>query len=401
MGEATMNTRTNVKKNSLVGQILVQTGALFLAGLSTTVLAGPTIPFNDESYLTVSYSLQMWAQNRGYTSPTDSGSTTDFFMRRNRLTFSGQVNDYVGFYSQLEAGNDGKGGNVDKSVYYRDSYITLDYTDSVRFIVGRFKNTFSRENLEGCLEPLTMDRAEWLAYTPWGGTRDTGVAVWGNLAEGMFQYRLMTSNGREGDNLPRKNPRITARIHLSLLEPETEYGYLGTYLGTKKVLTIGIASDTQKEVAYGDFLSRSLPQDYNATTVDFFYEQAFSSGTYTLSGATMSYKTGDAINALSPDPLLPQNSELDGGYLKGGYMLPEKIGIGRLQIFARIEKSVYHLTSGYSDRKWNSVGANYYIDGQKLKVTGEFATIKFDKQNPTDASQRDYNQGTIGLQFEF
>lgn len=396
-----MNTKTNVKKNSLVGLGLVQAGALLLAGLSSSAQAGPTIPFNNESYLTLSYSVQVWGQNRGYTSATDAGSTSDFFLRRNRLTFNGQVNDYVGFYSQLEAGNDGKGGDVDKSVYFRDAYVTLDYTDPVRFIVGRFKNTFSRENLEGCLDPLTMDRAEWLAYTPWGGTRDTGAAVWGNLADGKFQYRLMVANGREGDNVPKKNPRFTGRLHWSFLDPESEYGYLGTYLGTKKVLTIGIAQDYQKEVAYGDFLTRSMPQDYKASTVDFFYEQAFSSGTYTLSGAAMRYKTGNAINAMSVDPLLPQNSELGGGYLKAAYMLPGKTGMGRLQFFARHEKSDYHLTSGYSDRKWDSVGANYYIDGQKLKVTGEFAKVKFDKQNPTNPSQRDYNQATLGLQFEF
>ena len=396
-----MNNKINVRKNSVAWLGLVQAGALLMAGLSPSAQAGPTIPFNSESYLTLSYSVQMWGQSRGYTSPTDAGSTTDFFLRRNRLTFSGQANDYVGFYSQLEAGNDGKGGNVDKSVYYRDAYVTLDYTDAVRFIVGRFKNTFSRENLEGCLDPLTLDRAEWLAYTPWGGTRDTGVAVWGNLADGKFQYRFMMANGREGDNVPKKNPRFTGRVHFSFFDPETEYGYLGTYLGTKKVLTIGIAQDMQNEVAYGDFVSKTLPKNYQATTVDFFYEQPFSSGTYTLSGATMRYKTGNAINALSVDPLLPQNSELGGSYLKGAYMLPNKIGIGRLQIFARTETSQYHLTSGYGDRKWNSAGANYYIDGQKLKVTGEFAQIKFDKQNPTDPSQRDYDQATIGLQFEF
>ena len=33
---------------------------------------------------------------------------------------------------------------------------------AVRFIVGRLKNTFTRENLEACFDPLTMDRAESL-----------------------------------------------------------------------------------------------------------------------------------------------------------------------------------------------------------------------------------------------
>lgn len=396
-----MNTTINVKRYSLVWVGLVQAGVLLMAGLSTSAQAGPTIPFNGESYFKLDYSVQMWGQYRGYTSATDAASTNQFFLRRNRLTFSGQANDYVGFFSQIEAGNDGKDGNADRSVYYRDAYVTLDYTDAARFIVGRFKNTFSRENLEGCFDPLTMDRAEWLAYSPWGGTRDTGVAIWGNLINAKFQYRFMVANGRNDTNMPMKNPRYTARIHWSFFSPEAEYGYVGTYIGTKKVLTIGMAQDFQKDVAYGDFISKTLPQNYRASTVDFFYEQPFSSGTYTLSGAAMRYKTGNAINALSVDPLLPQNSELGGGYLKGAYMLPNKLGIGRLQIFARTEKSDYHLTSGYGNRKWNSVGANYYIDGQKLKVTGEFAKIKFDKQNPTDPSQRDYNQATVGLQFEF
>ena len=49
----------------------------------------------------------------------------------------------------------------------------------------------------------------------------------------------------------------------------------------------------------------------------------------------------------------------------------------------------------------DSIGANYYIDGQKLKVTAELAKVNFDKQNPSNPSQRDYNQATIGLQFQF
>jgi len=396
-----MKTKTNVKKNSLVGLGLVQAGALLLTGLSTPVQAGPTIPFNNESYLTLSYSVEIWGQNRGYTASTNSASTSEFFLRRNRLTFNGQVNDYVGFFAQLEAGNDGKAGDVDKNVYYRDAYVTLDYTDPVRFIVGKFKNVFSRENLEGCFDPLTLDRAEWLAYTPWGGTRDTGAAVWGNLADGKFQYRLMVANGRDDVNVPKKNPRFTGRVHFSFLDPEADFGYLGTYLGTKTVLTVGLAQDFQKEVAYSDFVTRSKPQDYKGSTVDFFYEQPFSSGTYTLSGAIIRYKTGNAINGLSVDPLLPQTSELGGGYIKAGYMLPGKVGKGRLQFFGRHEKSDYHLNSGYGDRRWDGIGANYYLDGQKLKITGEFAKVKFNKQNPNDPSQRDYNQATIGLQFQF
>lgn len=396
-----MKTKISRKKCSLARTGLIPAAALLLVGLSGSAQAGPTITFNDQSYLTINYYLQVWGQNRGYTSSTSSATSSDFFLRRNRLNFTGQVNDYVGFYVQTEAGDDSKNGVNDKSLYYRDAYVTVDYTDPVRFIVGKFKNTFTRENLEDCFGPLTMDRAEWLAYTPWGATRDTGAAMWGNLADGKFQYRLMVANGRDDANVPKKYPRITARVHWSFFDPETDFGYLGTYLGTKKVLTVGLAEDYQKDVAYKDFVTRSNPVNYTGSTADFFYEQHFASGTYTFSGAMMRYKTGDAINGLSVDPLLPQTSELGGGFLKGGYMLPGKVGIGRLQFFGRVEKSNYHLASGYGDRKWEGLGANYYIDGQKLKVSAELAQVKFDKQNPNDASQRDYNQATIGLQFEF
>ncbi len=179
--------------------------ALSLLGWSGMAAAGPTIAFGKEGNLTFTYSFQGWAQDRGYTSPTDDGQTTDFFLRRNRLTFSGQMNDLVGFYVNLDAPTDGKGGQNDKGIFFRDAYLTIDHSDGIRFLAGKFKNTFTRENLEACFDPLTMDRAEVLAYTPWGGSRDTGAAIWGNLADGKAQYRLMVSNGRDGDEVVKKS----------------------------------------------------------------------------------------------------------------------------------------------------------------------------------------------------
>jgi hypothetical protein len=376
---------------------------LFASLLPLTAVAGPTIEFGEQGSLTFTYALQGWLQHKGFTSPTDSGSSNDAFLRRNRLTFSGQYNDYVGFYAQLEAGNDSKLGGDNKSVYYRDAYVTLDYRDDLRFIVGRFKNTFSRENLEACLEPLTLDRGEVLPYTPFGGTRDTGLAVWGNLLDARLQYRVMLSDGREGNVVPEDSPRLTGRVHYSFWEPEFNYGYLGTYLGTKKVLTIGAGYDSQNSVAYGNFPARTDVKDYKAWTADAFMEIPTASGVYTLSGAYFDYDTGGAIN-MTPDPDLSVASDLKGYYVKAGYMLPNKVGDGRLQFFARHEKSDYRVKTGgaeYYDQKWNSVGANYYIDGQKLKVSFEYADVSFDTQHPTNPALQDYNQATLGLQFIF
>ncbi len=382
----------------MIRTVLLASG-LSCAALPGLVQAGPTIQHGEEGYVTFSYALQMWMQNRDYSSASNSGSSFDTFLRRNRLTFMGQYNDEIGFYAQLEAGNDSKYANDERSVYYRDAYITLDFTDATRFIVGRFKNTFSRENLEACLEPLTLDRSV-NSYTPFGGTRDTGVAMWGNLADAKFQYRLMVADGREGDDVPKDAPRITARAHYSAFDPEFDYGYLGTYLGTRQVLTIGVGYDFQPDVAYANSTLRRDSQDYQGMTADIFYEQPTASGTYTLSAAYFDYDVGDAINK-DPDATLPITTQLEANYIKAGYLLPGKVGMGRLQLFARHDSAKYNVTGSDLDQTITGFGANYYIDGQKVKLTLEHAMVKFDKEHATDHTLQNNAQTTLGLQVIF
>jgi len=199
------------------------------------------------------------------------------------------------------------------------------------------------------------------------------------------------------------NLRMTGRVHYGLLEPEYDYGYLGTYLGMRKVLTVGAAYDYQPEVAYANYPARSDIKDYSAWTVDAFMEYPTASGVYTLSAAYFDYDTGNAFNE-SPDPGLPINSTLKGWYAKGGYMLPNKIGPGRLQFFGRYENSDYAATvdaTEYYDQNWASVGAHYYLDGQRLKISFEYADVSFDNDFPNNPALQDYNQATLGLQFIF
>src|SRR5690554_7188856 len=94
------------------------------------------------------------------------------------------------------------------------------------------KTPFPGENLEACLEPLTLDRGD-ASYTPFGGTRDTGAVIWGNLADAQLQYRLMVADGREGEEVPAKQARITTRLHWSALDPEYDYGYRGDRKSTR------------------------------------------------------------------------------------------------------------------------------------------------------------------------
>lgn len=391
-----MSHRVNQGNKQVLAALL---GCAGMALAAPGAHAGPTIQFGDEGSMTFTYAMQAWLQNRDYKS-SGVKDDTDFFLRRNRLAVSGQANDYIGYYFQVEGGGF---PDADTDLYVRDAYVTIDYSDELRFIVGEFKNTFTRENLEACLEPLTLDRSETLAYTPFGGTRDKGVAVWGNLMDAKVQYRLMVAQGRDSNASAGDSPRVTARVHYSFFDPEPNYGYLGTYLGTQKILTVGAAYDQQSDVVYANYPLRSDPQDYKAWTVDAFFEYPTASGTYTVSGAYMKYDTNDVGNE-SPDAGYPISGDLKGHYLKAGYMLPNKIGKGRLQFFARQDKADYGIKTGnaeYYDRTTTSFGANYYLDGQNLKLTAEYASIDYDTPHPTAAGLQDQKILTLGLQFIF
>ncbi len=375
--------------------------ALALAGGAAGVQAGPVIMYGDEGFLQLNYELQIWSQYRDFRSNALDGDTYDTFLRRNRITVLGQYNDYIGFYAQLEAGNESRAGQDDRSVYYRDAYVTFDWSDPVRLIAGRFKNTFSRENLEACLEPLTLDRG--LASYAMGKTRDTGIALWGNLADARWQYRLMVADGLEGDNVPKTSPRITARVHYSAFDPEYSYGYRGTYLGTQRVLTIGAAYDFQQDAVYANLPARSDARDYSAWTVDAFYEEPTAAGTLTLSAAYFDYSVDGALEG---DPQLVDNSltptaDMTSYYIKGGWLFPNRIGIGRLQVYARHESSDYNRSDDFHDQTINAIGANYYIDGQNVKFTFEYMDVSFDEEHPTINSLRDHKQATLGFQLLF
>jgi hypothetical protein len=264
------------------------------------------------------------------------------------------------------------------------------YTVSDGFNVnaGKFKHSFARENLEACEMPLTLDRSLFIT-TPLLGTnptRDIGASVWGNLFSDMFQYRVEIMDGRKAGAgntgtpaAPKSSFRLGARAHVSLLDPETDYGYKGTYQGQKKVLTLGAAVQLEPDAVYGDWKAKTGAKDYSAWTVDAFFEYPLKdAGTFTASAAYFKFDLDHAYLGANPDPgSQGQTGERNGWYAKAGYMLPNT----PWQVFARTEKWRFAQLSGFYNQQlsWNGIGANYYIRGQNLKLTLEYNTTRFDQ----------------------
>ena len=399
----------NNKKSGIFGATLL--GLTLMAG---TAFAGPKMTFgpNDEGALQIDYKgqFQMTVRDTGSGDDNDD-TTTNFNFRRNRLALMGKYGDMLSLYVQTEFTEDQNvqtlgvaSTNQGTEFQFLDAVMRFKLDDSFRVNVGKFKYNLSRENLEACEMPLTLDRSLFIrtAYT---STRDEGVAVWGNLFDDVFQYRAEVMEGREavsGDTAPSSNFRYGVRGHVSLFDPENDYGYKGTYLGKKKVLTFGGAYQFEPEVAYGDTVARNDEKDYQAWTLDAYLEYPIEGiGTFTVSGAYEDVDLDDAYKGNNPDlDTFGLNGQKNGWYVKAGYLLP---GLP-LQFFGRYEKWTFaNLNNIYDqDIDWYGGGVNYYFRGQNLKLTAEVSQTDFDKEGTVGGVRsEDFTQVITQLQLIF
>jgi hypothetical protein len=383
--------------------------------MATAAGAGPLMTFgpDDEAVLQIDYKAQFQMIHRDTGSgSTGEDSTSQFNFRRNRLAFMGQYNDMIGIYVQTEFAEDQEISALDvrtdaaaTEFQFLDAILRFTFNDAFRVNVGKFKYNLSRENLDACEAALTLDRSLFIR-APFVRTRDQGIAVWGNILDGLFQYRIDAMNGRMATSVdapaPESGFRYSARAHVSLLEPETRYGYKGTYLGEKKVLTIGGAVQTEPDVAYADTVLRTGAKDYTAWTADVFFEYPFPEiGTVTISAAYEEINFDDAYRGSNPDPdTLGINGEKNGSYVKAGYLLPGM----PLQVFGRYEEWSFASLNNIVDQKltWSAIGMNYYFDKQNLKLTLEYSRTDYDTEGTFGGeTSRDFDTVVAQLQLVF
>ena len=377
--------------------------------------AGQTEPSKEEvtqqiastlSSIKLSYALQLYGQWRDTGSgPNGMSDTSDIYFKRNRLMMSGQVDDVYGFYSAFQFVGDERiypeteSNAPQKSFDVIDSFVTADYTDAFRLRAGLTKDPLIREDNESCFDPLSVDRSIFVYTDLPRENRDFGVLLWGNSPNALFQYRVAAMNGDQTSNNPKSSLRYTARVHVSLLDPEYSLTYKGTYLGTKKVLTIGAGYQYQPDVVYGNVAGLDMAENYQAYTYDVFFEYPTHVGTFTVSGAYLKEDFGGAYKGSDPDPRsIGINGEKNGWYAKAGYMLPNKIGSGNLQFFGRYEKWTLAQLSDIFNQEvtWKALGVNYYLKGQDLRLTLEYSVNDFAQQ---DALNKDFNTTTVMFQF--
>lgn len=384
--------------------VMVLSCAVLLGSIPwSSAYAATVAEFGESGFFNIDYQLQLRGAWRDIGSgPTGEDSTKDIYFRRNRLSFLGMVNDSLGFAVQFEYNGDQRIGDLnvireDSDFEFKtlDAYLTFRAAEAFQIRAGRTKHIVTREVLEGCFDPLSADRSIFI-NGPFRDkrTRDDGLVLWGNLFDEKFQYRLaaMRGNSSEGTAPDDAGYRYSGRAHITLWEPESGFGYKGTYLGKKKVLTFGAGYEVEADAVFATD-SGAAAADYKAFSYDVFMEYPTESGAFTLSGAY--YETDfDKAGLHGVLDASGVDGEKNGSYWKAGYL------IGKVQVFGRIEDWAFASLNGVLGQEvdWQAAGVNFFIKGEDLRVTLEYSTTDFKIE---DTVNKDFKTALAQLQVKF
>jgi hypothetical protein len=216
------------------------------------------------------------------------------------------------------------------------------------------------------------------------------------------------------------NLMYIARVHYSFLDPEPGgSGYLGTYFGKKKILTIGVGAMLQPNAVYKNVNKpnynpitnsytygpvkdangntvNAIPQLKNDDTAsmkafaaDLMFEYPFENiGTLTTAAQYLAVNFDNAYETnQNPADQSTYIAGLNGqkhGYLGQLAFMPDfKIGEeGRIQPYIGYQRWNFAKLLGITNQviKEYSGGINYYIKGQNVRITAEYLRTNFDKE---------------------
>jgi len=283
--------------------------------------------------------------------PGASGTTsTDrFYLDSIRLYLNGSVTDNikVTFNTEYTTTND---------VQVLDAIARFEFSDSFNIWAGRLLPPSDRANLYG---PYYAN--DWFPYAdgvadfyPSVATgRDNGVAYWGQfgivkvsagLFDGPSASGTPTGTGAGNDKMI-----SAARVMVDFWSPEPGYYLNGTYYGEKDILALGVAAQNQASDTSDGGTSGGT-----ASSIDGLLEKKLGD-----SGVV------DVESEYQHDSGLIDRS--NGWYGLASYLLPQPIGVGKVQFLGKYSEKTTHALTDIKD-KTKEIEVNYIIKGFNARV---------------------------------
>jgi hypothetical protein len=302
--------------------------------------------------------------------PPGDANSNNLFVRRLRLMFGGQVAKRVTFFVETDSPNLGKalpsGKSASPPEFIQDAYGEFKVHDAFAVDAGLMFVPFSRNSLQSAATLLPIDYGAYTftqsAPTQSSTGRDTGFLARGYLLGNRFEYRLGAFQGLR-DSRSHNPFRYVGRVQYNFFDTDTGFFYAGTYIGKKRVLSVGGAFDSQ--------------QHYRGYDADAFLD-------YPIRGGTI---TGQVdFNHFDGDETLPTLPRQHNRLIELGYLIA---ALKLTPVLQYTSRDITSATAG-DEHRW-SVGVNYWWAGHNANIKGAFARI-----SPTASP----SQNEVTVQFQ-
>ncbi len=373
-----------------------------LMGVATLPAHAWRVSIDKDTFADIGFSTIVRGISEGKrTENSNEKSRINFYAPLFNITASGQVNKLV-YFSMNAEGSANSATLSDNRIHVRDSFIGLRFADELRVQAGLMRVPFSRVALTSTyvqLFPYTP-RTDALPVDPTDvevgnlRSRDHGIVIWGNVAEGLVKYYLGITDGATIASSTDDSLAYTVRVQFTPVmlgfKPETGYTLSDTYLGRQNVLSIGVG---YRVVGRGV----GTQKDTKMLTVDMLYEQKFGDLVPNLQVGFINKK--DAVGVADR-----KASQL---YIQGGVLFDQMVGFGKPALAVRLEQNKNEKVDtnpAIDEPKVTRFGviAHYYIKGQDAKVSLGLDSIRLNSEakNRAPSPVRFKNFADVNLQFQ-
>jgi len=373
MNKAVLITDVSLFVKRSFARCFVFLGLLVIA--QTSVASSNRINFGADSWVEIGAGLRFdWvAVEDG--APNGDDFSDDFAVDRADIFISGRANRYLEFTLNTTY------NSFSEDFELREGIIRFEHSDTLNIWAGRFMVPSDLSSLS-----TVFHQTRWFPVLG-AFQRDEGIAVWGGLDSGRFQYKVGVFDGYDvpfGADAE-EGSLLAGRFSINFLDPILGYYTQSTYYGEKNILSAGASVELQKDA----FTNGIDVGDLQMVSADVLYEAALSSGMVaTLQATAFTHDTDDIISAefsqskgfemLGAVLLQPLNGDTLGGKIQPTLSLQSfELDLLDLEI-TRIE-----------------FGANYILLNHDAKVSAAFANSDVDTALGSD----DFISFLVGAQL--
>jgi hypothetical protein len=312
----------------------------------TAAQAGPKVEFGDGGFLSLGVLGQLqssWTE--------DAKDATDFYVRRGRLIFNGQIAQGIKVFAETDSSNLGRTG-VAPSFILQDAFVDISVYGAHGVQAGLEVLPFSFENGSSAASLLGLDfNVEVIKFTNALNFRDLGAIAHGSFGP-MVSYQAGVFDGYDNGN---KNEgahlRFTGHVAVNVLgNVESGWFFNQTRLDQPNYVSLGAGVDTQKNATVTTGATPGVVADDDAWVVDM--QSGFKLGPMAYLTANAAYYHWDNLTFKGNTAFIEAGCLAHNAMLTGKLSVQDPDSSGTVTDF--------------------TIGLNYFFKGQSLRAGVEY-----------------------------